>query len=142
MLTYGEASGYVPSAAMRRLWCLISGIALSSCCAAPIGSIAFLSREPEPVGVKLLRPGLVGRSCEAFLVGIRIGAGQLSVEDAVAQILASDPEGNAVTNARLSWHGVTTGLYNWVCLEVKGDLSRTVSTITFPPSSGHEHGMP
>jgi hypothetical protein len=108
----------------------------------PIGGIAFLSREPDPVGVKLLRPGLVGRSCQTFILGIPVGQRRLSVDDALGQILAADSEGNVVTNARLSWHGVATGLFDHVCLEIQGDLSRTISTITIPHASGHEHGAP
>ena len=117
-------------------WRLIGAIVLWGCGVTPIGEIGFLSREPEPVGIKLLQRGVLARSCQTFVLGIAIGA-RLSVEDALAHLLVSDPEGNAVTSAHLSWHRTGIGLYHRDCLEVQGDLARTISTVTLPHAA-HE----
>ena len=54
---------------------------------------------------------------------------------------ALDPEGNVVANADVRWRRLVTGVYNRRCVEVRGDLARTVSTIRLPGPPGHEgHG--
>lgn len=117
---------------------LAVGVVLSGCCRVPLGSLGFVSRDSEPVGTKLLRPGTVARSCQTSILGVPIGP-RLSMENALAQILAVDAEGNAITNVRMTWHGVHTVLYDRDCLEVRGDLVRTISTVTLPHHAGHEH---
>ena len=69
---------------------------------------------------------------------MRVGQ-RLSIGDAIERVLASDPEGNAVMNARLSWHRMRTVIYDRDCLEVRGDLVRTIATITIPHHGPHEH---
>ena len=117
---------------------LIGCLILSGCTTAPIGEVGFLTRESEPVGTKLLHPGVVTRSCEVSILGVRIGP-RLSMDDAIEHVLTSDPEGNAVMNARLSWHRMRMIVYDRDCLEVRGDLVRTIATITIPHPGRHEH---
>lgn len=117
---------------------VVVGIVLSGCCTVPLGELGFVSRDSEPVGTKLLHPGTVARSCQTSILGVPIGP-RMSMENALAQILAVDPEGNAITDMHLTWHGVHAALYNRDCLEVRGNLVRTISTVTLPHHAGHDH---
>ncbi len=56
---------------------------------------------------------------------------------ALAGIMALDREGDVVANARVSWRRIVTGVYNRRCVEIRGDLARTVSTVRLPMPAGH-----
>jgi hypothetical protein len=60
-----------------------------------------------------------------------------SLDEALRRILAVDAEGNVVVNAEVRWRRFVTGLYDRRCVEVRGDLARTVSTIHAPGAAGH-----
>jgi len=127
---------------MRRLLAPTSLLALAGC-ATSFGRLGVVSPDPDAIGVKLLRPGVEGRSCRASVLGVPLGRGAPELHEALAHILALDAEGNVVTHAQVTWRHFVTGLYNRRCLEVRGDLGRTVSTLTLPtPMSHPEHGSP
>jgi len=109
-------------------------------CTASLGPAALLGTDADLVGAKLLRPGLRGRSCRASVLGVPFRAGAPALAEAIAQILAADPEGNVVTSAEVTWSELVTGVYNRRCVEVRGDLARVVSTLRLPPPSGHAPG--
>jgi hypothetical protein len=109
-------------------------------CATTSGGIAFLGRDPEAVGVKMLVPHAVGRSCRASVFGVPLAPGEPSVGEAVDQILARDAEGDVVTSAVVQWHAVATGIYNRRCVEVRGDLGRLIPTLTLPLPHPHQGG--
>jgi len=52
-------------------------------------------------------------------------------------VLALDAEANAVANAEVRWRRLVTASTTAGCVEVRGDLARTVSTLTIPMPSGH-----
>ena len=122
---------------MVNLSTLLGGLVLLGCSASSVGEIGFLTRAPAPVGTKLLGLDVAARSCQSFVLGIPIGP-NLSLDDPVARILASDSEGNAITNLHVSWRRLRTGLYDRDCLEVRGDLVRTISTVTLPHHADHQ----
>jgi len=109
-------------------------------CAASLGPAALIGTDAELVGVKLVRPGLQGRSCRVSVLGVPFRAGAPALSEAVAQILAADPEGNVVTRAEVTWSELVTGIYNRRCVEVRGDLARMVSTLRLPAPAGHARG--
>ena len=106
-------------------------------CATSHGPVGLLGAAPDTVGVKLLRPGVTGRSCRSAVFGLPLGDGHAALGEALAQILALDQEGNVVTNADVSWDAIVTGVYNRRCVELRGDLGRTISTITLPAPPAH-----
>jgi hypothetical protein len=106
-------------------------------CTASFGTVGLVSPASDTIGVKLLRPGVTGRSCRVSVAGIPTAAGAPDVKEAMAEILALDREGDVVVNAEIRWHGVLAGVYNRRCVEVRGDLARTVSTIRLPAPPGH-----
>ena len=110
-------------------------------CAATGSRVGLLSADPALMGVKLLRPEVEGRSCRAAVLGIPLRAGSPSIEEALGQILALDPEGNVVTHAEIRWRRFVTGVYNRGCIEVRGDLGRGTSAIILPMPE-HEHHAP
>ncbi len=109
-------------------------------CAGSLGTVGLLDPDAEDVGLKLLRPGAVGRSCRASVLGVPLAAGTPDLREALAGILALDAEGNVVANAEVRWRELVTGLYNRRCVEVRGDLARTVPTIRLPAPEHRGHG--
>jgi hypothetical protein len=120
---------------MRRLVTLVAGLALAGC-GASLGTAGVLLPDADGVGVKLLHPGVSGRSCRASIVGIPLADGDPSLREATARVLALDAEGNALTDAEVRWEHLVTGLYNRRCIEVRGNLVRTISSVTIP-MGGH-----
>jgi hypothetical protein len=115
-------------------------LVLSGCTAsqAPIG---VLAPSVDVVGVKLLRPDVVGRSCAFSVLGLPIGPERAGLDAAVARVLALDAEGDVVTNAEVTWEIFVSGVYNRRCVTVRGDLGRVIPTISVPALPGHHaHG--
>jgi hypothetical protein len=113
-------------------------------CGSAFGPVDLIARESEATAVKLLRPGAVARVCRSSFLGVPLGTERVDMRDAVGRILALDGEGNVVTNAEVRVQRVMTGVYNRQCIEVRGDLARTIRTITVPSlhepgEQGHHH---
>ncbi|TMA68412.1 MAG: hypothetical protein E6J68_03420 [Deltaproteobacteria bacterium] len=106
-------------------------------CAVSLGPAALISTDAEVTGVKLVRRVLQGPSCRVSVLGVPVRAGTPALGEAVAQILAADPEGNVVTRAEVTWSELVTGIYNRRCVEVRGDLARMVPTLRLPAAAGH-----
>jgi hypothetical protein len=119
---------------MTRLAAFAAATALAGC-STSLGSVGALVPDAGGVGSKLLRPGVSGRSCRASIAGLPLAAGEPDLREAVAQVLALDAEANALANAEVRWDRLVTGVYNRRCVEVRGDLVRTVSTLTIPMTS-------
>jgi len=107
-------------------------------CTTSLGTIGVITPDADDVGLKMIRPNASGCSCRASVIGIPLQQGDPEVREALAQVLALDREGNVVANAELRWHRILTGIYNRRCIEVRGDLARTISTIRLPAPPGHE----
>ena len=121
---------------MIRAGPLLAAIGLSGC-AASLGTVGLVRLDADEVGLKLLRPGVTGHSCRVSLLGVPLTAGAPDLREAIAEILALDREGNVVANAEVRWERLVTGIYNRRCLEVHGDLARTVSIIRLPAPPAH-----
>ncbi len=119
--------------------CALILVVLLAGCVTRLGDAPFIGRDHELVGTKLLRPGATGRSCRTTIFGVKRGAGEGTLDEAVAQLLARDDEGNVVTDAAVEEERLTTGIFNRRCVVVRGDLGRTVSTVTVPMPAGHQH---
>jgi hypothetical protein len=107
-------------------------------CTTSLGTIGVITPDADDVGLKMIRPNASGCSCRASVIGIPLQQGDPDVREALAQILALDGEGNVVANAELRSHRILTGVYNRRCIEVRGDLARTISTVRLPAPPGHE----
>jgi hypothetical protein len=90
------------------------------------------------LGVKLLRPGVVSRSCRRTLFGIPMDQAAPSFDAALAAALAVDPEANVVDNATVTWTWRNALLYDRQCVELRGDVARMVPTLVLPGGAGHE----
>src|SRR5438128_1886374 len=117
-------------ARMTRLGALAAAALVG--CSASLGSVGILAPQAEGTGLKLLRPAVSGRSCRASLAGLPLAAGEPDLREALAQVLALDAEANVVANAEVRWRRLVTGVYHRPCGEVRGDLARTVPTVTIP----------
>lgn len=106
-------------------------------CAVSLGPVGSMRPVADPVGAKVLRPRAAGRSCRTSVLGIPLQAGDPELREALAEILALDGEGDVVTSAEVRWQRIMTVVYNRRCVEVLGDLGRTISTVTLPISPGH-----
>ena len=122
---------------LANLSLLLGGLVVTGCSASSVGEVGLLMRAPDAVGTKLLRPEAAARSCQSFVLGLPMGP-DISLDDAVERILALDSEGNAIANVHLSWSRLRAGLYDRDCLEVRGDLVRTISTVTLPHHADHQ----
>ena len=110
-------------------------------CVTSHGPVGVIAPSADVVGTKLLRPHVVGRSCRSRVLGVPVGTGDPQLQEAVAQILAQDAEGDVVLNAEVRATVLVTGVYNRCCVEVEGDLARAVPTIAVPGPTGHgSHG--
>ena len=123
---------------MRRVAFLLGALGLTGCTTS-LGTVGLVRPDAEAVGVKLLRPGVSGRSCRASVMGFPLSGKEPGLRDALAAIAALDAEGDVVVNAEVRWEHLVTGLYNRRCIEVRGDLARTTPTIILPAPPGH-HG--
>jgi hypothetical protein len=123
---------------MTRLALVALGLALSGC-ATSLGTIGVAVPDAGAMGLKMLRPAATGRACRSTLLGLPLADGEPRLQDALAEILALDAEGNVVVNAEVRWRRLVTGVYNRRCVEVRGDLARSLSTITLPAPPGHHH---
>lgn len=113
---------------------------LAAGCTTPLGSVNVLQPKFDTFGVKLLAPSLTGRSCRTSILGLPLRPGDPDVQEAVAQILAHDAEGDVITDARLSSERILVGFYNRRCVSVAGNLGRTIRVLTVPmPPSHHGH---
>jgi len=101
-------------------------------CATSLGSVGLLGRDAETVSVKMLVPGATGRSCRSSIVGLPLQAGDPTLDEALAQILGRDAEGNVVTEAEVVSDRLVTGVYNRRCVTVRGNLVRTLTTLNIP----------
>jgi len=123
---------------MKRIIVLLAGFLTA--CTTSVGTVGVMRRNAGDVGVKLLRPGVTGRSCRASLVGLPLSGSPPDLREALEEIFGLDAEGDMVVNAEVRWQQLLTGLYNRRCIEVQGDLARTVSTIIIPaPAEHHGH---
>ena len=107
-------------------------------CSTPLGSVNVLQPKFDTFGVKVLTPGVAGRSCRTSIFGMALAAGDPDVREAIAQILALDAEGDVVTDAQISAERVFTGVYNRRCVWIRGNLGRTIRTITLPMPASHQ----
>jgi hypothetical protein len=112
-------------------------VAVVAGCTSSLGTLGVVHPDADDVGLKLLRPDVSGLSCRSSVAGIPLRAGEPDVREALAGIMALDREGDVVANARVSWHQLVTGVYNRRCVEIRGDLARTVSTVRLPMPAGH-----
>ncbi len=124
---------------MRKL--AVVGVLALSACGVSLGSAGLIAPQSDVVGLKVLRPGAVGRSCRASVLGVPLRAGAPDLREALGEILALDPEGDVVTHVEVGWAHLVTGVYNRRCVEVRGDLARVIPVIKLPAPEGHEgHG--
>src|SRR5216110_300873 len=84
---------------MSRMLAVV-GLTVLSGCTVSLGRTGLIA---DVVPMKLLRPGVVGRSCRASVLGVPFRAGPPTVAEALAEMLAKDPEGNVVTHAEMTW---------------------------------------
>ena len=122
---------------MRLLAGLLAGLLTG--CTTSLGTIGVVRRDSDDVAVKLLRPGVTGRSCGSSVLGVPVSGSGPDVRDALERILVLDAEGDVIVNAEVTSHAFISGVYNRRCVEVRGDLARTTSTIILPAPMGH-HG--
>jgi len=113
------------------------GVMLALGCASSLGTLGVVHPDADDVGLKLLRPDVSATSCRSSVLGVPLRAGEPDVREALATILALDPEGDVVANARIAWCRLVTGVYNRRCVEVRGDLARTVTTVRLPMPASH-----
>jgi hypothetical protein len=115
----------------------LAGLVLALGCASSLGTLGVVHPDADDVGLKLLRPDVTATSCRSSVLGVPLRAGEPDVREALATILALDREGDVVANAHVSWRTLVTGIYNRRCVEVRGDLARTVTTVRLPMPASH-----
>jgi hypothetical protein len=115
----------------------LTGLALALGCASSLGTLGVVHPDADDVGLKLLRPDVSATSCRSSVLGVPLRAGEPDMREALATILALDREGDVVANAHISWRRLVTGVYNRRCVEVRGDLARTVTTVRLPIPASH-----
>ena len=120
-------------------WLVLLGMLAG--CVTSHGTVGVLAPSGDVVGTKLLRSRAVGRSCRTRILGVARGADAPQLQEALAEILAQDEEGDVVLNADVRSSAFLTGVYNRRGLEIQGDLARAVPTIAVPGPAGHgSHG--
>jgi hypothetical protein len=107
-------------------------------CATSLGTVALVTPNAEDVGLKLLRPAIIERSCRSSVLGVPLRSGTPDIREALGAMLAIDREANVVANVEIGSERLVTGVYNRRCVTVRGDLARTVATIRLPSPPGHE----
>lgn len=108
-------------------------------CTASGGRLGLVGADEALLSTKMLRPGATARSCEVTVLGLAVAGETPSVAKAVQRLLASDAEANVVKNVEVAWERLVTGLYNWSCVTVTGDVARAISTVVLPALGDHSH---
>lgn len=114
-------------------------VTVLTACTTRLGTAPLVARDAELVGTKLLRPGATGRSCRTTVLGVPLGGGAGTIDDAMARLLALDSEGDLVSNAVVEEERIVTGVVNRRCIVLRGDLGRSITTVVIPAPAGH-HG--
>jgi hypothetical protein len=112
-------------------------LAVLAGCASSYGPVGILGSSADVVGTKLLRPGVIGRSCRSRVFGIPLDGDSPALREAMSQILALDEEGDVVINADVRSWSLLTGIYERRCLEIRGDLARAITTMAVPGPASH-----
>jgi hypothetical protein len=120
---------------MRRLLPLAA--TLLAGCAVSLGPVGVVGPGTGAVAVKVLRPGVEGRSCQRSILGVALDAASPTLAASLAQLLALDREGDIVTNGEIVSEELVTGLYNRRCVVVRGDLGRMIPQVRMPGQTGH-----
>jgi len=115
----------------------LASLALALGCASSLGTLGVVHPDADDVGLKLLRPDVSASSCRSSVLGVPLRAGEPDVREALATILALDREGDVVANTHIAWRRLVTGVYNRRCVELRGDLARTVTTVRLPMPASH-----
>ncbi len=108
-------------------------------CASSTASLGTIAKDAGIVGTKLLRPGVAVRTCRRTILGVPVDAASPSLTSALEAALATDSEANVVDNATVTWSHTNAVVYGRECVELRGDVARTVSTVVLPAGSG-DHG--
>src|SRR5262245_17511157 len=125
----GWMKAFFPLAAM-----LLTGCTMS------FGPVGVIGQSSDAVAVKLLRPGVEGRSCQRSILGVLVDGEPPTLAASLEQILALDREGDVVTNGEVVSEEFVTGFYNRRCVVLRGDLARTIPVVRMPAGTGHhEH---
>lgn len=88
-------------------------------------------------GFKMLRPGAKTTDCRARAIWIDAPVSEDEATRALGVLLGSDPEADAVLNARLEWTSWTLGVYGKRCVTLTGDVVRSIRTVTLPMPASH-----
>jgi type II secretory pathway predicted ATPase ExeA len=94
----------------------------------------------EAEGVKMLRPGARWSECRLALTGmVSRPAGSTSlVNEAMAELLATDAEADALANVRMSATILRLGIVERTCLDVRCDVVRRIPVVLLPAPPSHE----
>lgn len=106
-------------------------------CAVSYGPVGLIGPRGDAVAVKVIRPDVEGRSCQRSILGMVVDDSPASLAASLVQVLALDSEGDVVTNGEVVSEEFITGLYNWRCVVVRGDLGRTIPQVRMPSGTGH-----
>lgn len=83
----------------------------------------------------VLTTGATGEDCGASVLFVSLR--RPSLAQALARALASVPEATLLTDVRVEYTTLTTGVYNRTCVRVRGSAGKLVSTLVVPGSDHH-----
>lgn len=113
-------------------------------CLASLGCSAQVATLPGVLGSEAYPPAMVlatgatGEDCGSSVLFIQLR--RPSLENAIAQAIASVPEATLLTDVRIDATTFITGVYNRGCLRVKGTAAKLVSSLAVPmPEEHHGH---
>src|SRR5262245_58502996 len=112
-------------------------LALGGCTVATHAMVPRIGSLGDEEGFKLLKPNAGVRRCEGSW---RLAFGSLDdgmLDAAFQELLALDPEANAILHARAGWEWRSIGVYGWRCVSLEGDLVRMTSTVMLPMGGAH-----
>lgn len=121
-----------------------AGAALAALCVAAFGCTAPIATLPGILGAEAYPPAMVlttgalGEDCgtQVLLVPLH----RASLELAVARAIASVPEATLLTDVQITGTAFITGVYNHMCVRVKGSAAKLVSSVVVPmPGEHHDH---
>ncbi|HWP65210.1 MAG TPA: hypothetical protein VNO26_04760 [Candidatus Limnocylindria bacterium] len=96
------------------------------------GTIPLVPVPAEEPGFKMLRPGARARACGAVVWPYGDRAGGDLLQAAVAELVAQHDEADVVRDLRVSWRGVDVLVAQIGCVWARGDVGRTIPTVTLP----------
>ena len=103
------------------------------------GKVPFVAVGSQDPGFKMLAPDAHSRACGTVLWPYGRRSGGPLLQQAMAELVAVNPEADTIRDLQLSWRGIDLLVAQIGCVSVRGDVGRYIPTVQLPMLGEHGH---